>query len=265
MQTVITKKIDGLDIVTGFGKLSIDPMATRPVVASEIQKTDEFKAVKAAQDKRNAAMNMAGGAAKLSKKAKNKDDKQKHWDDRLNYLEQANGHENEIKGHLPSLKIKERELRESQAVYFEPKENEVIVDSDVVDDLKSKIAGGNLVGLDGVIIPDNRGVVHCTEKSGKWSVVAINVINVEIPNGAIIYGDLDVDQIKAIDLQIEIDVASKLSDAGRVAGKLNAVEVALSNAAGLRSRLEISGAVDPLAESQEFYNGRLAEIDLIFG
>lgn len=265
MQTVITKKIDGIDIVSGFGKLSIDPMATRPVVTAEIQKTDEFKAVKSAQDKRNAALKMAGGAAQLSKKAKNKDDKQKHWDERLNYLEQANGHENEIKGFLPELKKRERELRQSQAVYFEPKAGEILKTDSEISNLKEKMVGSVLVSLDGDIIPDNRGITHCTKKAGKWAVVEILTLNVSVPTGAVIYADLDEAGRKEVDLQVEIDVASKLSAADKVAGKAAAVEVALSNAASLRSRLEISGSADPLTESQEFYSGRLAEIDLIYG
>lgn len=263
-KTVITTKIDGIDIVTGCGSLSIDPMATRPVVSAEIQNTDEFKAVKAAQDKRNAALKMAGGATQLSKKAKNKADKEKHWGERLNYLAQAEGHENQIKGALPDLKAKEKELRGSLAVYFEPKAGEVAVVDATVDSLKAKMADG-LVSIDGDIIPDNRGVIYATEKAGKWSVVKIETLSVSIPKGAVIYADLDDVQRKAVDLQIEIDLAGGLSAADKLTAKAMAGERALSEAAGLRSRLEISGADDPLVESQESYNARLAELDLIYG
>lgn len=263
-KTVITRKIDGLDIVIGFGELSIDPMATRPVVVAEIQNTDEFKAVKSAQDKRNAAVRMAGGAAQLSKKAKNKADKQKHWDNRLNYLEQATGHENEIKGLLPGLKQKQRELRQSQAIYFDPKAGEVVVGSDTATNLRGKMADG-LVGLDGKMIPDCRGVVHCTKKAGKWSVAEIVTLNVSVPNGAVVYADLDDVQRGEVDLQIEINVAAVLSSADRVKAHGVAEGVALNSAAALRSKLEIKGGGDPLAESQEWYGGRLAELDLIYG
>lgn len=265
-KTLITRKLDGFDIITGFGSLSIDPMATRPVVASEIKNTDEFKAVKSAQDKRNAACILANTAGKKSKellKTKPKD-AEKFYRDRCNYLEMVKGHENEIKGALPACKAKEKELRGSMAVYFEPKAGEVAVDDSVVAELKGKMADG-LVDINGNIIPDNRGVVYATKRAGKWSVVKIETLNVSVPKNATIYADLDDMQRKAVDLQIEIDSAAGLNDAEKIMAKAAAGEASLSEAAGLRSRLEISGADDPLAESQEWYNSRLAELDLIYG
>ena len=56
MKTVVTKKIDGFDIVVGFSTVSIEPVETNKIVSAEIVKTPEFAACADKKDKIGAIM-----------------------------------------------------------------------------------------------------------------------------------------------------------------------------------------------------------------
>ena len=124
MKTVITKKIDGLEIITGFSELSIEPVETKKVVAVEIKKTVEYLAVAEKQNKMSAAHKAAGAAAIKSEKAKSQDDKKSLHNEFTMFNQQAKSYENEVRDLLPALKKKEKELRREFAVYFEPRSGE---------------------------------------------------------------------------------------------------------------------------------------------
>jgi hypothetical protein len=268
MHTVITKRIDGFDIVTGFGERSIEPIETKKLVANEIKKTDEYKAVEGKQDQMKAALKLAAESGKKSKDAKNQAEKESHYAEKMVRLEQARGYENEIKAMLPSLKSKQKSLIVGLAVYFEPKAGEIVKTEAEISTLRDLLDGLNGIGYvteSGEVIEDNKGVVYCIAGATAWTIEKIKVLGVSVPSGAILYDDLDSTQKKAVDLQIEINEASNLGAAEKILAKESADATALREAESLRSRLEIQGASDALEQSQAFYQARQAELDLIFG
>lgn len=269
MHTIITKRIDGFDIVTGFGERSIEPIETKKIVAKEIKKTDEYKVVEGKQDQMKATLKLAAESGKKSKDAKNQAEKESHYAEKMVRLEQARGYENEIKTMLPALKIKQKSLIVSLAVYFEPKAGEIAKTEAQVMSLWATIESidgtDSLVSESGEIVEDNRGVIYCISGATVWTIEKIKVLGMSVPTGAILYDDLDAIQKKAVDLQIEINEASTLSAAEKILAKESADATALREAESLRSRLEIQGALDALEQSQVFYQARQAELDLIFG
>ncbi len=268
MHTVITRRIDGFDIITGFGERSIEPVKTKKLVAKEIKKTDEFKAVESKQDQMKAALKLAADSGKKSKEAKNKAEKESHYAEKMVRLQQARGYENEIKAMLPDLKKKQKSLTLELAVYFEPKAGEIVKTEAQMMSIRAsvdRLNGNGYVTESGEIVEDNRGVVYCKLSGSKWTVRKIGVLGVSVPSGDILYDNLDADQKKAVDLQLEIDSAASLSAAEKIIAKENADAVALRDAESLRSRLEIQGVDTALEDSQAFYQARQSELDLIYG
>ncbi len=286
MHSVITNRIDGIEVVVGFGKLAINPIKTRKVVEVELPNTAEFAAVKLKQDERNEFVKKASDEAKSCneaterKKTRLRQNPQATTTDidqeivsahkrKLAHVAQAEILEQDLKRDLlKPLKEKEKELRQEMAVYFSPKLGEYAKSEVEISSLRDVMAGLNgsgYVDLAGEIIEDNRGVVYCVEGATVWSVVKIQTLGVSIPSNAILYADLDEAQKKAVDLQLEIDAAMLLNETQKAAAKESAIQLAVSQAANLRSQLEIQGATDALEQSQEVYNARLAELDLIYG
>lgn len=268
MNTVITRKIDGFDIVAGFGELSIEPVETAKVVSAEIKKTDEFKLCADKKDKISAAMRAAHDSLQKVKAAKGDAEKEKQYKDYLICIEQANGYGKELAPLNVNLKNKIVELRKTHAIYFEPTAGEfkkTEAEILILRGLLKTTKGEALVAIDGNIVPDKRGVIYCQNIGGKWSVTKIVALGNSIPEGAIIYADLDAGQKKEVDFQLEINSAQAMTAVERLAMKGAEEEKALAAAANLRSRLEIKNDADALVKSQEFYQARLQELEVVYG
>jgi hypothetical protein len=268
MKTVITRKINGLEIVTGFSELSIEPIETRKIVADEIKKTAEYLAAAEKQNKMSAAYRAAGAAAIKSKATKAQGDKIKHHNEFTMFNAQAKGYENEVKELLPALKKKETELRRTHAVYFEPTARETIKTEAEISNLTDIIAslkGKGYVDLSGNVIEDNRGVVYCKKLSTQWKISRILTLGVKVPKTGILYDDLTAEDKKAVDLQIEIDAAAKLTTAEKLAGKVQAENRAVNDALAMRQKLEIQSVETALEDSRAWFAERMAEVNLIFG
>ena len=274
MQTIITQEIDGIDVIRGFGKLAIDPVETRKVAAVAIQDTDEFKAVKEKQDARDESARKSGEEHTKMKAAKNKTDKDKAWRACETHRNMVTGFEAEIKELLPALKKKDQQVRKENAVYFEPKRGEIAkTDAEIqaLKDVLDSVQGAGYVDINGNILEDNRGSVVCTQvgagQEQGWSINQITTIGVKIPANGILYGDLDADQKKEVDLQIEINQAAGMSDAEKALAKSGADSQAIKDAGNLDRSLQIQGetADSSLAQSQAWLVDRRAELDLIYG
>ena len=274
MNTVITRNIDGHEVVKGFSKLAVDGVATTNVVSAAIIDTAEFKAAEEVQGRLIASDRLANEKqreAGKQHKLGNKKGAQDIWNDSEIIVRQSKQIEEELKPLVEVLKSKKQSMRSEKAVYFEPPLGEVVKTEAEIADLKEKVASGQgFVCLDGSVLADNRGVVFCEHHGdgqvGGWMVTKISTIGVDIPVGAILYGDLTSDQKQEVDLQIEIDTAADMTPELRVLVKADKTEKALNEAAVMRSKLQISGAVDdPLVASQEWYDDKLKELEVIYG
>ena len=270
-QTIITKHIDGIEVIRGFGKLSIDPHETKIVAAVAIQSTDEFIAVKEKQDARDESARLAADEnekLKTAKKAKNKSDEDKYWKSREAYRNIAVSQEQEIKELLPALAKKRQEVMQSEAVYFEPKLGEYAKSDAEISDLRDVLAsvqGSGFVDLSGNVLEDNRGAVHCILKSGKWTIVKIMTVGIKVPGTAVLYGDLDDSQRSEVDLQIETNHAAGMSVGQKSQARAAAEAKALDDSVLMRLQLESQSVSDALEQSQDWYNSRMAEIAEIYG
>jgi hypothetical protein len=268
-KVILTKKVDGHEVIVGFRKLSIEPIETKKIVDVEIEKTAEFIDNGVKYNQKITAIKLSSEKKKAAGEKQKKNDKagaDALWADAVIIDKQVETYEEELKVLSRDLAAKKKELMQTHAVYFEPSRGEIAKSDDEIAVLMDKVATAQgFVCPDGTVLADNRGARFAVDKNGKWNYHEIVSIGVDIPADAIMYDDLDADQKKAVDLQREIDAASKLSAADRVQCKSLESEKALNEAAGLRSKLEIQGADDALEQSQEFYNSRLSELEVIYG
>lgn len=260
-QTVIIREIDGLQIVAGFGRRSIEPVQTRAVVDGLIEDTDEFRAVEAKQAECKAKLAEAGTAFKNAANARI--DSVQAVAGMVIY---AQGQEivAELAELLPPLKAKRQALMVEHAVYFDPAKYEHPQSDTQIDALRSKMAGGGLVSMDGLKIEDNRGVVACTDLGESWEVRRILTLGEKVPGGAVLFDDLDIEQRVKVDLQIERDLAAGMRVSDRAAARSVAETRALEGSVALRSGLEIKKDPDALDKARVVYDARMAEIAEIY-
>jgi hypothetical protein len=269
-QTVITQEVDGIEVIRGFGKLAIDPIETRKVAAIAIQLTTEYKSVAESQGARNESARKAGEEHTKMKSAKNPQDKNKAWRAAETHRNMAISFEGEIKERLPELKKKEKEIRLSQAVYFEPKLGEHAKSDAEIQALRGlieSVKGPGYVDLDGNILEDNRGVIYCMNDASGWKIERIQTIGVKVPASAVLYSALDEFDKKDVDLQIEINLAAGMSAAEKITAKAAATERALANSESYHTRLKIAGDTeeDAMPKSQAYFQSRIDELVLIYG
>ena len=260
-QTVIIREIDGLQIVAGFGRRSIEPVQTRAVVDGLIEDTNEFWAVEAKQAECKVKLAEAGTAFKIAADARS----ESLQTAAMAIYAQGQEVVAELAELLPALKAKRQALMVEHAVYFDPAKYEHPQSDTQIEALRSKMGGGRLVDLDGAEIEDNRGVVACTDLGGSWEVRRILTLGEKVPGGAILLDDLDVEQRVKVDLQIERDLAAGMRVSDRASARSVAETRALEGSIALRSGLEIKKDPDALDKARVVYDARMAEIAEIYG
>ena len=266
-QTAIVQEIDGLQIVTGFGRRSIEPQQTRAVVAGLIEDTDEHRSVVAKQAECKVKLAEAGAAFEAAAAARSEALQRQA----MAIYNQGQALVSELAGLIPALKAKTQALMVEHAVYFEPTAYEHPQSDTQIEALRAKMGGAHRVALDGQEIEDNRGVVACTERDGVWAVRRILTLGEKLPAGGILLEELDAGQRAAVELQIERDLVARMSGVEKAAAREQAESKALAASVGMRSGLEIK--IDPddsealagaLVDARAMYDARMVEIAGIY-
>lgn len=263
MKTVITQEINGYTIIIGFGNPVIDPVETAKIIKPMLEDSNELKAVKQKIKEVGARQRMAIQAMKESARLKIRGDqkfKEKEAEAAAHFqiVKELQEEAKPLKGPLKQKRI---ELIKENAIYFEPKQNEMIIDNDQHAELKTKELGefGRLC-LDGSVVYDYTKETGYSKIGDGW-VINTFPFGAQISTEVILERDLTEEQKEEIAEQNEKDRVAGLSAAGKEAEKLSAINSAASQAANMRNVLEIQSDPEALTKAQDFYNSEVEKIN----
>lgn len=245
-KTIITTKIDGYDIITGFGTLQIEAIETKKVVDPVMAASDEVKAVEAKSKELQSASKQYSDAMKSAREAfKNGNTglHSKHVYTAGQQEERMKGIQAELVDLIHVAKSKRQEIWNDSIVYHEPKKGEILLE-DAVEVKYMELQKGELLTVDGEVVKDNRGVKYV--KDG--AVQTVTSIGVE-PEGPLME-DVTPEQFE----EMRLDAMSDKEKADELATVTDGLA---SQAATMRAKLEIQGDKDALEKAQDWYNAEL--------
>ena len=282
MKTILYEEIDGIQVITGFGEPVIDPYATRPAVSAALHETTEFLAMKAKMDEGlshteaaqvayNAAMQSLRDEQAALKEGRTSEATQHKAVSDVKSAEYRRAKESvaicqaELKPLARAVAAKKKELIVDLAVYFEPRQGEILEDPAAVDLLAGQLselaATGQLLDMDGNVVEDNRGIGYWLKTGSTWSHHTIFKIGESVPAAGILPEALTATQRD----EIEAQRVSDMSTTDRATEKAQALDIAIKAAASMRSELEIKADPEALAKSQAAYQDDVAAIEAKYG
>lgn len=267
---IIVEEIDGIEIVKGIDKLTIDAVATRKIVQVEIINTPEFIACKVKQDEMNDLFAQAGEKLKQSSNAtmqRNTPSANKFHREYRQLYNDALDIMNEVKSLLPAVKKVERELFTTHAVYFEPGRNERLKSEFELSDIQSKInslQSNKLIRSDGTLIDNFKGMTFYHKMADKWNEININKIGDGKPVQGKAFDELSDIEIHEVKHDRNVYRISLLSAIEKENEKQFELKKVLTSAAIRRSEFEILNDPDALAKSQQWYNAEVAKIEELY-
>lgn len=297
MKTIRIKKIDGFDIVDGFGIAPIDPQATRerckpimeqtPEAIGIVKKSDERRLNygRINQHKKNASALYSrkvfeiasGDVEKIMTLTRDKvlaemtaqekaalDSEEKLMQ---SYQAQDLIIDEQIKPLAAELEKKAAEILKNNPVYFEPRENEIVLtDQETSDLMRAHLAKTENQQLlqGGTYVDDFRGKQYFYKDSGGvWvesevisalDVTMQTVVVDEYEAGAIEKADLTAGQLEEIRMQA-LDVAGKDTE------KQSVIDSTAEQAAIMRDRLDIQGDAAADTKARDWYNAEVVKIE----
>lgn len=257
MYTVLTKQIDGYNVITGFGKQVIDPESTKNAVGDFLDNTDEKKAVveklqeigpvvKQFQDLKT--------AARVANEQGNESLAQKHIFERGQVEGRLDTLWNELTELKKAVAEKYREIWKENLVYFEPKTGEVAITDDEYYELNNTISGlkNAVLTIDKQQIDDYRGVKYV--KDGK--VCTVERLG-EQPGGPL-QEDVTPEEFE----QMRLDAMTQEEKDAELAGVIDGLA---AQAANMASKLEIQGVADSLQQARTWYNAEVTKAEQKYG
>lgn len=271
MKTIITKEVQGFNVVVGFGLPVADPVATKKAAESAIKKSPEFQLISDLQSKIAGLSQMSAQSKKesteLRKKGKAKEADAK-YQDFLVRQEQIKAKQAEIKKALPKFEAARNLVLASSAVYFEPKKGEFIVNEaqyQAASAAYSERGQFEAVALNQdltvSVVPDYTGAKYWTNAE-KWEQWPGPIFGEALPVDAILDQDLIDAQRAEIADQLETERVVALTQAEKDSELASLTDQAAARAAQMRSKLEIQGHPDPLGESQAWYQSQIEILSL---
>ena len=262
MQTVCYTEIDGHKIISGFGKLVIDPVETRKAVKDVLHKTDEGKAVAAKQreiEEKAGEARAAMKAARIAQEAKKTNQTALKADESQLAYNAIQDLMSELKELLPPLNETRKRLMRDLAIYFVPKKGEShLPDSEIIQLAQklSVIPAGHVLDIEGNILPDDRGKEYWHKSASIWSPGRIQKLGEVMPSGSKTQDALT----EAERVEIEDQRISGMSAGAKAGEKATAELSALQEATNMRQELEIQGDSEALSKSQAEYEAEMALI-----
>ena len=282
-----TKEIDGIMTVLGLSELQVDPVETEKAIKEDYRKSAEFQALAVRLTKIRSytqAMNTLDiSASKLYHRvAKRKDkivfdivpeDLTTQESEKL--LEYANlkkfnqGSVKAIEAELPevdvNIKKKRLALIKSDAVYFLPGKDDVILTDLQVTDFKAKLVKlgrKQFLTLDGDVINDNRNrTIYFKNTNETWNIKKIMVLGEAFDTLSVFSEDLTDSQRQEI-AEYEESVRISGLDIIKKGEELEMMRDSLAGqAAVMRSKLEIQGDTEALSKAQTWFNTELSALE----
>jgi hypothetical protein len=221
MKTILTKKINGKNVVIGIGQALIDGPATKPIVEKAIKKTDEFKSFEKLMNESARYCQEAQKsliASKEAKKVKDVKNEKKHYDDYKVRIMQYQDLQKDVVPVARALKAKKKELIRELGIYFEPKQGEELLDNETAGVIRGEVIEARNKKNEIIIDVDENqkldfskrkevinkiGQKYWIKLDDKWEERQIIDIDADVPDGGIIKKDLTAKQLKEIQEQLK--------------------------------------------------------------
>jgi len=247
MKTVLTKEIDGLEIVIGFDEAVIDKEATKTKVKEILDKYNETIAF----------IEEKGRYETLFKDLIRESKKQNNSEKIQNLNKQLEQSQQNMIDKIHSIARERERILPENLIYFEPKPGEFLIDDTEAEGLIQKyklLDDETLLTRDGKIKPNHKDREYWT-KNGKWKCTVIDKIGIDRPEKSITMSEADPEQRAEIGEAIDSERIALLSPGAREAEKVERLAMALSEAAHKRSMFEIQGSTEgeALEKSQAWY------------
>jgi hypothetical protein len=249
MKTVITKKIDGHEIITGFYRPIIDPVSTG-------QARDE--AMKTVED----AIQVVKNLEALTDRKKQIIKSMRQGKDIAAKMKEIADLDNRIGENSRKLDEISRRLFNENPIYFAPKSGEKIITDEEHEEIKKKLDAlkeNEKLTADFKKIQDNRGVSYWIKKSGMWKSAEIDKIGKSLPRGA--RPQLSDVERQEVNEQLQKESIAKMEPSERDKHKQAELDNALALAALEKSKMEIQGDEKALEKSRQIFDSKRLEIE----
>lgn len=255
MKTILTKKIDGYDIIIGFGSPGIEPIETGRKANGLLEKQPEVKACFEKAEELKKLWKARLDSIRIARQAFKKGDKKKHAEAMYNIEmrdEQIKVISEEMKELAKKREAKRVELWNENLVYFEPKPGEKIITEDEYLEIGKKLidatANNCVLSIDGKEIIDCRGVKYIK----KGEIVEIKSLGEKI-DGPLVK-DVTPEEFQRIKYRY-------MSIEDIEAEKQSKINIVIGGSIQKRNELEILGDVDALKKSQDWYKAEAKKIE----
>lgn len=248
-KTVLTEKIDDLEIVIAFDTQRKDPAATKNAVRKKLLELPEAKQLE------QVAKDLEDKSRAMKVAIRERDDTEIE-----NLTTEIASLGSLIETLKDVIRRKKKEYSETEAVYLDPPVGEYLLEEIQTEELQTKFDNldpGHYLLIDGNVIEDLRGSEYWTKESGKWKRGTVEKLGQNIDEGKV-----RPDKLSKKDLEeIEADRVSDLSPEKKQAEKERRIEAAKNSAVLMRGRLELEDDPDALSKAKTFLAEQKAEID----
>ena len=280
MKTIIIEKINEHEVIKGFSDPVIEPVETSKNVADILVDTPEVKAhanklteiegrkdnirktrkiISTAWNKKNDPNSTEADKLSADESVRKISGNMKVEEEKLVKLIE------DLRGINVTIQAKKKVIFSENLTYFEPATGEEIITDEKYNEYQGILA--NLTDhqklcKDCSVIPDYRGVEYWLKDEG-WTKNVIEKINIPLPGIAVLPVDLTPENIAEITTEAETRRITGLSAADKTAEKQLVIDGVATQAAAMRSKLEIQGtaAAGALKTSQDWYNAEVVVVE----
>lgn len=251
-KTILTKNIDGFEIIAGFGDLCIEAVETKKAVKPLLEKSDEMKAVRAKGTELGLASKSyheALVAAREAFKNGNISVHSEHVFTAGKREQEMEAIQNELVDLIHASAEKRIQVWNENLVYHEPRKGEILLEDITLAEKFVDLENNELLTVSGETIIDKRGVKYV--KDGK--IETISTLGAE-PDGPLMT-ELTAEQFETLRI-------ASLSNPEKTNEIEQIKEGLAGQAANMRAKLEIQGENGAsLTKAQDWYNIEVALVE----
>lgn len=259
MRTVISKKIDDHEVIIGFDRPVVDPVATKKVVIDILEKDGDLKKIFDLSE----ALRV-----KIDEYHKNFYSRKPNMAKIALIQIQIQELEKKYIAKLQGVENKRRKLEKENPAYFEPKSGEYIISESICKKIEQIQIDENHVkclkkiedDFDVYMINDFRGKKFFEKTSNGWKEHLITKLDSNVPLNAKELKDLSESEMKEYQEQMDLRRIRSMSLIKREQERDRKIEQYLRLAAIKKTELEIKGELNVLEKSQEYFEQKKAEL-----
>lgn len=259
MYTIITRNIDGYEIITGLGMAVIDPVSTKNEIKKIIDDSEELKAVNSISCQLNTVRRAYSAAINQYMTFRERNDLKRMSAAEAEFElkeKQINELISEFKASVKILDAKKISVWNENIIYFQPKAGEKIVSEADYKRILIRLSETQgkrvLLSSDEKEIPDHRNVQYVKNEK----IVTIKKLG-EVPDGKTV-SEYSADQV-------EIFRVNTLSETEKKEEFSRYESAIMNESVSMKAMLEIKNDKESLKKSQDFYNNEIQKLTKKYG